>query len=206
MKQAELTDEIEAQAEQSYVSLEGEWGEWLKVAKRYEVKLPAQDRLDYRHDCLLELHRARQRDSKELPKLRAYRIASLMVALYWREVNKPTTRFCIYSGVPKELNCKVCELKPSKGQVCPWIARRPIQSLDTEIEDTEGNTVKLIDTVASEDVHDMPDAWYELSTWLLGCPTRLIEIAEKRRDGEPLSAKDRKYLQRYREQEQKSLF
>jgi len=206
MNQAERTEELEALAEQSYDQLIGEWLDWLDTARKYERKIPAIDRLDYRHDCLLELHRARQRDCKPLPKLRAYRIASLMVAQYWREVNKPTTRVCIYSGVPKERHCKECEWKPSRGQVCPWTARLPVQSLDSEVEDTEGNKVALLDTVATEDIHDMPEAWTELNTWLLGCPTRLIEIAEKRRDGEALSAKDRKYLQRYREQEQKSLF
>ena len=206
MNQAERTEELEAIAEQSYDQLDGEWKDWLEVAKRYERKIPVEDRLDYRHDCLLELHRARQRDCKPLPILRAYRIASLMVAQYWREVNKPTTRVCIYTGIAKERNCKECERKPIRGQVCPWVAIYPIQSLDSEVEDTDGNTVTLMDTVATEDIHDMPEAWTEISTWLLGCPIRLVEIAEKRRDDEALSAKDRKYLQRYREQEQKSLF
>ena len=206
MNQAELTAEIEAQAEQSYDQLTGEWHDWLEVAKRYELKIPAQDRLDYRHDCLLELNRARRRDGKPLPILRAYRIASLMVALYWREVNKGSVRVCIYSGLPKEPNCKECVRKPNRGQICPWIARRPVQSLDSEVEDSEGNTIALLDTVASEDIHDMPASWYEISTWLLGCPARLIEIGEKRREGEPLSAKDRMYLSRYLKQAQKSLF
>lgn len=206
MKEAERRAELEALAEQSYDQLTGEWQDWLQVAKKYETKIPVPDRLDYRHDCLLELHRARQRDDKPLPQLRAYRIASLMVALYWREVNKGSVRVCIYSGLPKEPNCKECERKPNRGQVCPWIARRPIESLDAEVEDSEGNRIALLDTVASEDIHDMPEAWYELTTWRLGCPTRLIEIGEKRQDGEPLSAKDRMYLSRYLKQAQKSLF
>jgi len=206
MKQAELKAEIDSIAERSYDQLTGEWKDWLDIARKYETKIPAPDRPDFRHDCMLELQKARQRDRKPLPKLRAYRIASLMVARYWREVNKPSTRVCIYSGIAKSLHCNDCDRKPIKGQVCPWIARRPIQSLESEVTDSEGHTVTLLDTVASGDIHDMPEAWTEISTWLLGCPLRLIEIAEKRRDGEALSAKDRQYLKRYLDQSQKSLF
>ncbi|MBA7605693.1 hypothetical protein ES703_12827 [subsurface metagenome] len=83
--------ELEATAEQSYDQLEGEWHDWLEVAKRYEYKVPSQDRYDMRHDIILELHRARQRDGKPLPLLRAYRIASLTVALYWRKAKRLPT-------------------------------------------------------------------------------------------------------------------
>jgi len=91
MRQSELTAEIQAQAEQSYNRLEGEWQEWLEVAKRYEYKVPRQDRLDIRHDIILELHQARQRDGRPLPLLRAYKIASLTVALYWRQAKRLPT-------------------------------------------------------------------------------------------------------------------
>ncbi|MBA7629085.1 hypothetical protein ES703_36583 [subsurface metagenome] len=36
-----LYKEIEAIAEQSYDQLEGEWLEWLQVARRYEHKIPS---------------------------------------------------------------------------------------------------------------------------------------------------------------------
>ncbi|MBA7593452.1 hypothetical protein ES703_00372 [subsurface metagenome] len=91
MKQSERTAEIEAIAEQSYDQLEGDWHDWLEVAKRYEYKVPYQDRYDMRHTILIELHRARQRDGKPIPPLRAYRIASLMVALYWRKAKRIPT-------------------------------------------------------------------------------------------------------------------
>jgi len=91
MSQRELTTELEAIAEQSYNQLEGEWHDWLEVARKYEHKVKAIDRLDIRHTILIELYRARQRDKQPLPLLRAYRIASLMVALYWRELmRKPS--------------------------------------------------------------------------------------------------------------------
>ena len=88
MKQAEMTAESNAIAEQSYNQLDGEWGEWLGVAKAYEHRVPSQDRFDIRHNILLELAKARRRDNKPLPQLRAYRIASLTIALYWRKVKR----------------------------------------------------------------------------------------------------------------------
>jgi len=91
MKASERQAELKSLAEQSYQKLEGEWQEWLEVAKRYEYKVPSQDRLDIRHDIMLELHRARQRDNKPLPLLRAYRIASLTIALYWRKEKRLPT-------------------------------------------------------------------------------------------------------------------
>lgn len=85
----ELT-ELEA-IEASYDTLEGEWHDYLEVARTYEKKAPLQDRFDVRHNIMLELNHARQRDGKPLPQLRAYRIASLVVSLYWRTILKKPT-------------------------------------------------------------------------------------------------------------------
>ena len=75
----------------SYEHLDGEWRHWYQVAHRFEHKVPAQDRGDIRHTIILELAKARVRDGEPIPTPRAYRIASLMVALYWRkEKSKPT--------------------------------------------------------------------------------------------------------------------
>jgi hypothetical protein len=75
----------------SYDRLDGEWLNWYQVAHRFERKVPAQDRGDIRHNIIMELAKARARDGKPIPILRAYRIASLVVALYWRqETRKPT--------------------------------------------------------------------------------------------------------------------
>ena len=83
-RERDTTDQIEA----TYDCLDGEWHDWLEVARKYERRVPAIDRYDIRHIILLELNRARERDGKPLPILRAYRIASLTVALYWRIAKK----------------------------------------------------------------------------------------------------------------------
>jgi hypothetical protein len=75
----------------SYDRLDGEWLNWYQVAHHFEHKVPAQDRGDIKHNIILELAKARARDGKPIPIPRAYRIASLVVALYWRqETRKPT--------------------------------------------------------------------------------------------------------------------
>ena len=77
-----------------------------------------------------------------------------------------------------------------------------ILSLNTELNNGDG--IELIDTVADDKAIDL-DAWIDARTWLLGCPTRLVQIASKRLKGIPLEPKDQEYLRRYRVREQKSL-
>jgi hypothetical protein len=78
-----------------------------------------------------------------------------------------------------------------------------ILSLNTELNDGDG--IELIDTLADDKAIDL-DAWLDARTFLLGCPMRLIVIAGKRLKGIPLDHKDREYLRRFRQREQKSLF
>lgn len=156
--------ELEA-IEASYDTLGGEWKQWLGVARTYEKKVPLQDRFDVRHNILLELHKARKRDGKPLPQLRAYRIASLVVSLYWRT-----------------------------------LLRKPTVSLEAQSELDEQ---RLLDTVADERQIDV-EAWLDAKMWLEHCPLRLIEIAYKKLNKQPLTKAEHCYLQRYRKKEQYS--
>jgi len=169
MRQEVIAD-IDQSINQSYDQLDGEWREWLEVAKRYEHRVPTEDRLDIRHDIIIELYRARHRDGKPIPILRAYRIASLMVALYWRQLKRQPTML----------------------------------SLDADIQLEDGEVVQLKDTIADDNAIDL-EAWHDAKTWLLGCPMRLVQIAKKRLNGQALTAKERQYLWRFRQKEQKRL-
>ncbi|MFC1957053.1 hypothetical protein ACFLVY_02020 [Chloroflexota bacterium] len=154
----------------SYDRLDGEWLNWYQVAHRFEHKVPAQDRGDIKHNIILELAKARARDKKPIPIPRAYRIASLVVALYWRqETRKPT-----------------------------------MLSLNTEIANGDGDATELIETIADDKAIDL-SAWLDAKTWLLGCPTRLVQIAHKKLAGEPLTNKEYQYIWYWRKKEQKSL-
>jgi len=189
-----------------YDQLQGDWEAYYKVAIAYENKIPLQDREDYRHDVMLELDRATKRDGKPLPVLRAYRIASLTVALYYRSLNRFSTRVCVFNGYPTDLHCKGCQNMTKAKRRCAWLAVRPVASLDGQIIDHDGYKVRLLDTVATDKALDLPDRWYDLTQVRLALPLRLVEIAYRKLEGKPLDEKDRKYLYRYRRQAQKSLF
>ena len=208
MSQEELYEEIEAIAEQSYDQLDGKWRDWLEVARRFEHKARVQDRLDLRHTIIVAFADQQARNERlGKPDLSFYgmlRIASHCVADYWREVNKAQVKVCIYDGLPKELKCATCSQKPPlRAAACPYQAVRPIQSLESEATDDEGNMVRLIDTLADDSV-DI-EAWLERSTWELGYPKRLVVIAHKLGNGKALSGYERLYLYRYRRKGQKGL-
>jgi hypothetical protein len=124
-----------------------------------------------------------------------------MIALYWRELAKHQVKVCIYNGLPTEPNCASCRHKQISKD-CAYLALRPTQSLDNEVDD-DGDT--LADTIADDNAIDL-DAWLDDKTWLLGCPMRFIEVAKKMNKGQALTAKDRMYLMRFIRSQQKRLF
>lgn len=189
--------------DQSYDELVGEWADWLDTARAYDRSVPRQDLFDLRHNLFIELARAKARDNEPLPKLRQYRIASLVRVNYWREQGKGQTKVCILDGKPKETHCRDCQHKPKSGH-CPWLAVRPMLSLDLEVENSEGEKVTLGDTIADDKALDL-EAWNDAVTWLIGCPTRLVEIADKIRNDKTLTGAERKYLWKWRKREQKRL-
>ena len=75
-------------------------------------------------------------------------------------------------------------------------------SLNEEIDDGEGNTIELYQTIADDGAIDL-EAWVDARIWLRGCPRRLVKIACKKMRGKPLQPKERMYLSRYRQQELK---
>ena len=88
--------------------------------------------------------------------------------------------------------------------------RQPtIFSLNETIDDDDGDSVELSETLADDKALDL-EAWVDARILLRSCPRRLIKIAYKKEWGKPLDKKDQKYLERYRQKElkkyQKSLF
>jgi hypothetical protein len=83
--------------------------------------------------------------------------------------------------------------------------RKPtILSLDTELDNGDGDTTELIETIVSDKAIDL-EAWLDARTFLLGCPQRLVQIANKIVSGKNLTPTDSQYLWRYRKREQKTL-
>jgi len=86
------------------------------------------------------------------------------------------------------------------------LMRKPTMlSLNETVEDGDSNSIELIETLADDKAIDL-DAWLDIKRFLLGCPLKLVKIVNKRRRGIPLNNKERCYLQRFRQREQKTLF
>jgi len=188
--------------------VELDWGKYTEVADRFQHKAKAQDREDLRHDIILRLAEvARNNGHKPLTQPTMYRVASFVVLEYWHNLNRASVKVCVFSGVatkPDYIKCSYRQ-KPDRCSKCTYLAVRPIESLNQELDDGEGNTEELIDTLTDDDAIDL-DAWVDARRWLLGCPKRLVEIAHKRANGIPLKGRDQDYLNHWRKKTQKSLF
>ena len=152
-----------------------DYGKYIKVADKFQHKAKAEDREDLNHDIILALAEA-QRAKDNNGGGELSDIAMLRIAAY--ECQK------YWRQVRRQSN---------------------ISSLNTELDNGDGDTTELIETIADDKAIDL-DAWIDAAIWLLGCPTRLIGIANKRIKGIVLEHKDWCYLSRYRQKELKPLF
>ena len=83
------------------------------------------------------------------------------------------------------------------------LKRQPtILSLNYELDDGDGDTTELWQTLADDKAIDL-EAWLNARVWLLGCPQRLVQIAYKRYIGKTLDNKEDCYLRRFRQKELK---
>jgi hypothetical protein len=129
-----------------------------------------------------------------------YRIASYTVANYWRSYYKLANGLdCRWCSKAQRQKCKGGDLYSQ----CPRAIK--LESLSKPITDAEGNITELGELIADDKAIDLAE-WLDQKTFLLGCPQRLIAIAEKRLEGILLDKVDQKYLERYRQREQKRLF
>jgi len=152
-----------------------DWGKYITIADRYQHKAKYQDREDLNHTIISSLADAQLRLGNNGGG-QLSDIAMLRIA-----------------------SCRVADYWREEYR------HNRITSLNTVIEDGDGSTTELIDTIADDKAIDLHD-WLDARIWLLGCPKRLIVIVGKRLKGIPLDHKDREYLRRFRQREQKSLF
>ena len=183
-----------------YHSLTGEWLTYYKVALPFARSVPTQDSEDLLHTIISNLADAgRSNGHKPDNQSWLYRIASFTKAQYWREHYRHTNGLdCGHCSKTQKRKCKQDWLYGD----CPKLVR--IESLNKPITDSEGNLTELGELIADDRTLDL-DAWLDARTFLLTSPDRLINIAEKIRQGESLTPTDSQYLWRYRKREQKSL-
>jgi len=129
-----------------------------------------------------------------------YRIASRAVADYWRAYYKVNNGLdCRWCSKAQRHKCKEGDLYAQ----CPKAIK--LESLHKPIIDGDGNLTELGELIADPKSLDL-DAWSnDTSLWEIGYKPRLVEIAYKLKAGEALNIADRKYLCKYRHQEQKRL-
>ncbi|MDD5702107.1 MAG: hypothetical protein PHU23_08675 [Dehalococcoidales bacterium] len=170
----------------------------------YNIALPfansVPDREDLLHTIIMTLADV-ERNNGHKPFTRAvmYRIASITKARYWREHYKHTNGLtCGNCSKTQRRKCREDNLYGN----CPKALK--IESLNQPIIDSEGNTTEFGELIADPESLD-PDIWERESLWQIGYKPRLVDIALKLHKGEALAIADRKYLCKYRHQEQKRL-
>jgi DNA-directed RNA polymerase specialized sigma24 family protein len=195
-----IIDEPYHQFVNGYDQLDGEWLTCYKVATKFVHKAQAQDREDLLHIIMLNLAVAgRNNGHKPDNPSWMYRIASFTVAQYWRDYYRQTFGIdCGHCSNQQRKRCKADNLYSE----CPRAIR--IESLQKPIADGDGQLSELGELINDDRALDLAE-WTDINTFLLGCTQRLIDIAEKRRDGIPLDGKDQDYLDRYRKKHPKSL-
>jgi len=195
-----IIDEPYHQFGNGYDQLEGDYAVYYKVATKFVHKAQAQDREDLLHIIMLNLAVAgRNNGHKPDNPSWMYRIASFSVAQYWRDYYKRTYGIdCGHCSNQQRKKCKADDLYSD----CPRAIR--IESLQKPIADGDGHLSELGELINDDKAIDLAE-WTDINTFLLGCPQRLIDIAEKVRDGEALTEYERLYLCRFRKREQKRL-
>ena len=184
-----------------YDQLEGEWLTYYRVASRFAHKAKAEDKQDLLHDIILTLAVAeRNNGHKPFTEATMYRIASRAQADYWRAQYKLNSGLtCCNCSKAQRRKCKEDYLYTE----CPKAIK--LESLNKPVTDSEGNTTELGELIADDKAIDL-DAWVSSSTWEIGYPKRLVEIAYKLKAGIPLAKAEHSYLERFRKREQKKLF
>jgi hypothetical protein len=184
-----------------YDQLEGEWLGYYEIASKFTHKAKAEDRGDLLHDIMLTFADVeRNNGHKPFTEAMMHRIASHRVAYYWRQHYKLNYGLdCWHCSKTQRQKCKEDFLYSQ----CPRAIR--LESLSKPITDSEGNITELGELIADDKAIDLAE-WLDIKTFLAGCPQRLIEIAEKVREGIPLNNAETIYLCRFRKREQKRLF
>jgi DNA-directed RNA polymerase specialized sigma24 family protein len=195
-----IIDEPHHQFGNGYGQLTGDYAVYYKVATKFVYKAQTQDREDLLHIIMLNLAVAhRNNGHKPDDASWMYRIASFTVAQYWRDYYRQTYGIdCGHCSNQQRKKCKADNLYSE----CPRAIR--IESLQKPIADGDGHLTELGELIADDNAIDLAE-WTDINTFLLGCPQRLIDIAEKIREGQALTQVELNYLCRWRKRQQNTL-
>jgi hypothetical protein len=152
-----------------------DWSKYIAIAEKFQHKAKRQDRGDLNHNIIISLAEAQIRLDHNGGG-QLSDIAMLRIA-----------------------SCRVADYWRSEYR------NGRVISLNTIIEDEDGNQIELIDTLADDKAIDL-EAWLDRNLWQLGFPKRLAGIARKRLKGISLTQVELNYLCRWRKRQQKTLF
>jgi hypothetical protein len=185
-----------------YHNLDGDWLAYYKVGKNFAHKVKPEDREDFLHELFLAFARVKasyQAKGKELTTGGLVRIAQYEVADYWRKwFRRIYGRDCSRCSKTQRQKCKDGNLYSQ----CPKAIQ--IESLNTIIEDGNGDSTPLYELIADDKAIDLTsrlDAKLTLDSY----PQRFVKLAYKKYAGYPLTSTERSYYRREQKKAQKSL-
>ena len=184
-----------------YDKLDGDWLAYYKVAKNFTGKVKPEDREDFLHDLFVEYAKiasSYQAKGKELTTGGLVRIAQYRVADYWRRYfRRIYGRDCSRCSKVQRARCKQDDLYSQ----CPKAIY--FESLDTIIEDGNGDSSPLCELLADDSADFIPRL--EAKLILQGYPLRFVKVAYRKYAGYSLTDNERQYYRRALKKAQKTL-
>jgi len=187
-----------------YDKLTGDWALYYKVTSYFVRHIRSEDREDWLHDTMLEMAKVKAKYEligKPLTEAGLMRVASYQVTEYWERLRRLTTWLdCGNCSKEQRRKCREEDLYSE----CPKYHQ--LVSLNAEADgDGDGEASELIEFLADDDAIDL-DAWLDARRILWSLPKRLVLTGYKLYSGIPLTDNERKYLYKFRKNQQKSLF
>jgi hypothetical protein len=185
-----------------YDKLVGDYAVFYKVAKGFTHRVKREDREDILHDLILAMARVKatyDAKGKELTEGGLVRIAQYGVADYWRRwYHRNQNHDC---GRCSQRQRERCNEDNSYGSKCPKAIQ--LESLDTLVEDGDGDSTPLYELIADDDADFIPrlDARLILESY----PRRFVQLAYKKYAGYRLTDSEAHYYWRERKKAQKKL-
>jgi hypothetical protein len=187
-----------------YDQLNGDWGLYYKVAKRFTYKVVREDSEDFLHDLFLAFARVKasyQVKGKELTEGGLMRVAQYELADYWRKHFKRINGIdCSRCSKAQREKCKEWFLYGDND--CPKAIK--LERLDKLVEDGNGDATPLHELIADDKAIDLV-ARLDARLILDSYPRRFVQLKYKQYAGYPLTDTERNYLWKQQKKAQKSL-
>jgi len=185
-----------------YHGLNGDWALYYKVARGFVRRVKPEDRQDFLHDLLLMMAKVKAKYElvgKPLSEAGLIRVACYEVADYWRKwVKRNNGIDCRHCSQAQKRKCREEDLY----RECPKAIK--IESLDSVIEDGNGDSTELHEMIADDNAVDVV-ARLDARLTLQGYPHKFVKIAYKRYAGYPLTNSEQNYFWREAKKAQKKL-